>query len=225
MMLIVAMYQFAWQPFLLTNAKEKNAKEIFSKVLTLFLIGASSIWIFITLFVDNLIRFNIFGFTFFGKDYQQGWEIVSVILLAYLFHGMYVNFTAGVYIEDKNKFLPFITGAGALLNVGVNILLIPVMGIMGAAIATLAAYMLMAGLIFILAQKYFHIEYEFKKILTILALVLAACSAYYLLYYNAMLNIYSKLIILASFYILLFGFKVVRKQEIVVTIKALLRKG
>lgn len=153
MMLIVAMFQFAWQPFLLTNAKEKNAKEIFSKVLTLFLIGASTVWIFITLFVDNLIKFRMFGFTFFGKDYQQGWEIVSIILLAYMFHGMYVNFTAGIYIEDKNKYLPVITGAGALLNVGVNILLIPVWGMMGAAIATLAAYMLMAGMIYFFAQK------------------------------------------------------------------------
>ena len=225
MMLIVAMFQFAWQPFLLTNAKEKNAKEIFSKVLTLFLIGASTVWIFITLFVDNLVRLRMFGYTFFGKDYQTGWEIVSVILLAYMFHGMYVNFTAGIYIEDKNKFLPFVTGAGALVNVVVNVLLIPVLGMMGAAIATLAAYMLMAGLIFILAQKYFHIEYEYIKVLKLLGLVLIACSAYYILFYNQWLNLYSKLILLASFYILLFALKVVRKHEVVLTIKTLLRKA
>ena len=28
MMLVVSMFQYAWQPFFLTNAKEKNAKEI-----------------------------------------------------------------------------------------------------------------------------------------------------------------------------------------------------
>lgn len=225
MMLIVAMFQFAWQPFLLTNAKEKNAKEIFAKVLTLFLIGASAVWIIITLFVDNLVKLRMFGFTFFGKDYQQGWEIVSIILLAYMFHGMYVNFTAGIYIEDKNKFLPIITGAGALINVVVNILLIPVWGMMGAAIATLAAYMLMAGLIFILAQKYFHIEYEFRKVITILGLVLVTCSVYYILFYNGWLNIYNKILLLTVFSILMFAFKVIRKHEVVLTIKTLLRKA
>ncbi|HKI79986.1 MAG TPA: oligosaccharide flippase family protein, partial [Ignavibacteriaceae bacterium] len=34
MMLFVSMFQYAWQPFFLQNAEEKNAKEIFSKVLT-----------------------------------------------------------------------------------------------------------------------------------------------------------------------------------------------
>ena len=36
MMLFVNMFQFAWQPFFLNNAKEENAKELFSKVLNIF---------------------------------------------------------------------------------------------------------------------------------------------------------------------------------------------
>jgi len=224
MMLIVSMFQYAWQPFLLTNAKEKNAKEIFAKVLTLFLIAAALIWIVISLFINDLVTLNIFGHTFFGRKYQIGWEIVPVILLGYLFHGMYVNFTAGIYIEEKNKYLPFITGAGALINVVVNLLLIPVWGIMGAALATLASYLLMSSMIFFFAQKYYHVNYEYRKVVSILGLVLASAAVYYYLFYTGQLFMVYKLIILTSFVALLFILKVINKREIILTVNTLLRR-
>jgi O-antigen/teichoic acid export membrane protein len=167
----------------------------------------------------------MFGKTFFGAKYLTGWEIVPVILLGYMFHGMYVNFTAGIYIEEKNKYLPFITGAGAFLNIVVNLFLIPRMGIMGAALATLAAYALMAGLIYIFAQKYYRINYEYRKVVTILALVVAACCLYYYLFYSGQLYLIYKFIILAAFIVLLFVLKVVRKRELVLTFNALMRRG
>jgi O-antigen/teichoic acid export membrane protein len=50
MMLFVSMFQYAWQPFFLNNAKEENAKEIFSKVLTYFTVIGSLLVIFLSLF-------------------------------------------------------------------------------------------------------------------------------------------------------------------------------
>ena len=91
--------------------------------------------------------------------------MVPIILLAYLFYGIYVNLQVGLYIEEKTKYFPLITGAGALVNVATNLLLIPVLGIVGAALAVLASYMVMAAGIFIFAQRFYKIEYEYGKIL------------------------------------------------------------
>ena len=55
MMLFVSMFDFAWRPFFLQNAKEPNAKEIYAKVMTLFLVIATVIFIFLTLFIDNIV--------------------------------------------------------------------------------------------------------------------------------------------------------------------------
>ena len=52
MMLVVSMFQYAWQPFFLNNAREKNAKEIFAKVMTLFVVAASLLWVVVSLFID-----------------------------------------------------------------------------------------------------------------------------------------------------------------------------
>ena len=85
MMLFVQMFLFAWQPFFLENAKEKNAKELFAKVFTLFLIFSSFIWAFLSLFVENIVKIEIAGRTLLGAEFIGGLSIVPIILLAYLF--------------------------------------------------------------------------------------------------------------------------------------------
>jgi O-antigen/teichoic acid export membrane protein len=49
MMLVVSMFEYAWRPFFLNNAKEPDAKALFSKVLTIFIGGASVIFILLSL--------------------------------------------------------------------------------------------------------------------------------------------------------------------------------
>jgi O-antigen/teichoic acid export membrane protein len=157
MMLFVTIFDFAWRPFFLNHAKDPDAKRIFSRVMTLFIAIGSFICLVTSVFLPEIIKI-------FGEGYRSGFYIVPVILLAYLFNGIYVNLMPGIYFEKKTKYLPLITGIAAVLNVGINLLLIPTMGMMGAAIATLASYMSMAAGIYIVAQKFYRIDYEYGKI-------------------------------------------------------------
>jgi O-antigen/teichoic acid export membrane protein len=167
MMLFVSMFQYAWQPFFLNNAKEENAKEIFSKVLTYFTVVGSVLLITLSLFISELVKINFADFYLLGEKYWSGISIVPIILLGYFFNGLYVVFSAGIYIEEKSIFAPIVTGLGALVNVAVNYALIPQMNIIGAALATLASYVVMAAGYYIVTQKYYHIHYEYGKILKI----------------------------------------------------------
>ncbi len=215
MMLFVSMFQYAWQPFFLNNAKEKNAKELFAKVLTVFVVVGSVIWAFVSLFIKDLASIEIYhGRTIIGREFLGGIYIVPVVLLAYLFYGMYVNFTAGIYIEEKTKFMPYITGGGALVNLGVNFWLIPYYSYWGAAIATLASYVVMAGSLFYTAQKFYPVKYEYKKILYNFILILLTIGAYYWLAENGLLNLVNESIIFILFVVLIFVLKIVRLDEI-----------
>ncbi len=221
MMLFVQMFNFAWQPFFLENVKEKNAKEIFSKILTLFLITGSIIWITLSLFVEDIATIEIMnGRTLLGKEFLEGLYIVPIILLAYLFNGLYVNFTAGIYIEEKTKYFVLVTGAGAIVNVIVNLILIPQLGIMGAALATLASYVVMAVGLFIVSQKFYKIDYEYLKIIKIFFIIFAAGILYFYLYYIGALNIGIKFLIFFGFILSLFVLRIVNKDEIVRTLKS-----
>ncbi len=224
MMLFVSMFQYAWQPFFLTNAKENNAKELFSKILTLFLIAASMIWIVLTLFVEDFARFEFLpGKSIIGKEFLSGITIVPIILLAYLFNGIYYNFQAGIYIEEKTKYYPYVTGAGAVANVLVNILLIPLLGINGAALATLSSYIIMAAGLYFFSQKYYPVKYEYAKIIKMLLVIFITAAVYYYLYYAVGLTMIYKFLILFGFIGSFLLIKVVEKGEVIRMVKMLLR--
>ena len=213
MMLFVNMFQFAWQPFFLQNAKESNAKEMFSKILTYFTLVGSIILVVLSLFITDLAQLKIAGFFLIGPEYWAGLQIVPIVLLAYLINGMYSVFAAGIYIEEKSIYVPFITGTGALVNVIVNFLLIPVLGITGAALATLASYFVMALGYYYVTQKFFKVKYELKRIGHIfIAIILVGAFYYYLLATGNLLFPF-KLILLILFTLYIY-FVAVNRAEI-----------
>lgn len=213
MMLFVNMFQYAWQPFFLTNAKEENAKEMFSKVLTYFTIVGSTLLIILSLFIPDIVQINFAGFSIIGPDYWSGLYIVPIILLAYLFNGLYVVFSAGIYIEEKSIYAPIVAGLGALTNVAINYLLIPPLNILGAALATLASYLVMATGYYIVTQKYYKINYDYYKLFKIVLAIVFVGTVYYLLMYGGYLNIYYK-IILAIIFISFIWLQVFEKNEL-----------
>lgn len=182
MMLFVSMFEFAWRPFFLNNAKLPDAKKLFSKVMTIFVLAASFIFIILTLFIQDIATFKIpFKGYLIGKAYWGGLDVVPLVLMAYLFYGIYINLMAGIYIEKKTKYLPAITGTAAIINIIFNFILIPVYGIMGAGITTLISYFTMAVGIYIVAQKYYHIKYDYLKILFIFLCTLFTIVLFYYL--------------------------------------------
>ncbi len=211
MMLFVSMFQYAWQPFFLNNAKEKNAKELFAKVLTYFVLVGSIVLVLLSFFIDDLVKIKIFNRAIIHPAFWSGLNIIPVILLAYLFNGAYINFTAGIFIEGKTKYIPYITGAGALVNIVCNYLLIPILGIMGAAYSTLASYIVMAGGLYFVSRKFYPIKYENKKLLQIFASLVIIGVLYYSL---AVGQILYKIILFIFFIFLLYLFKLIRIEEL-----------
>jgi O-antigen/teichoic acid export membrane protein len=212
MMLFVNMFQYAWQPFFLTNAKEDNAKEIFSKVLTYFTIVGSLMLVVLSLFISDIVQINFAGISIIGSQYWAGLYIVPIILLAYLFNGFYVVFSAGIYIEEKSIYAPIVTGLGAIINVIANYILIPQLNIMGAALATLLSYIVMASGYYIVTQKFYKIDYDYYKLGKIAVATIFVGIIYYLLMFGGFLNIYYK-IILAFIYISFIWLQVFEKNE------------
>jgi O-antigen/teichoic acid export membrane protein len=220
------MFHYAWQPFFLTNAKEENAKQIFSKVLSLFLIFTSLIWVILSLFIDNLAALEILpGRSLIGKEYLSGTVIVPIILLAYIFHGLYINFIAGIYLEEKTKYLPGITGLGAAVNIFSNFLLVPSFGILGGAVSTLLSYVVMALGIFIVSQRFYKINYEYNIIIKVFIVIIAVSTLYYSLYATGNMNLIYKILLFLLYAALMFLMKIVKFGDLAKTIKIILGKN
>jgi len=97
---------------------------------------------------------------FIGEEYWEGIPIVPILLLAYLFLGVYYNFSVWYKVTDKTYFGTIITAAGALLTILLNYLLIPLAGYTGSSWAALIVYALMAIACYGLGRRYYPIPYR-----------------------------------------------------------------
>ncbi len=225
MMLVVGMFDYAWRPFFLTHAKDQDAPRLFSKVFTYFVSLMMLVFVVVSLFIDDLVRIPLFGKHFIGSDYWGGLTIVPIVLLSYVFTGAYVNFIVGVYLEKKTKFLPYATGAGAVVNVLVNYLLIPKLGMTGAAIATLLSYVVMAVGIYFPSQRLYHVEYEWSRLARVFLLALCVVGVFLGLELQPMSGtaLLIKLSLTALFVALVFALRVFDSADIKETRAALLK--
>jgi O-antigen/teichoic acid export membrane protein len=213
MMLFVNMFQYAWQPFFLQNAKDPSARDMFSKVFTYFTLVGSILLVVLSIFISDFAKIRISGFSLIGSEYWSGLHIVPIVLLAYLINGMYIIFSAGIYIEEKSVYVPVITGLGALVNVVVNFVLIPVLDITGAALATLASYFVMAIGYYYVTQKFYKVKYELKRVGNIFLAVLITGILYYLFYSIGYLSLPHKFLLLVLFSLYIY-FVAVNRSEI-----------
>ncbi len=168
MMLIVSTYDFAWRPFFLSHANDKDAKQMFARILTYYILFISVMFLMLSFFIEDLVKLPLFwGRSLLPETYWAGLTIVPVVLLAYMFLGISNNIVAGIYIEKRTKHLPTIAFLGAAVNVVANYALIPVMGLMGAALATLLSYLIMTIVMYVIVQTFYPVKYEIDRIIKI----------------------------------------------------------
>jgi O-antigen/teichoic acid export membrane protein len=163
MNLFVAAFRFAWHPFFLSASKEPNAKPLFARIFTLFMLVCAVCFLGASLFINELVHFHIGAKTLFGEEYWKSTSVVPAVLLAYIFWGAYVNFIIGVHLEKKTGYLPFITGLGLAVKVTATYTLVPLLGMNGAALGTTLAYLAMAVTLHFVAQRIYYIPYEWRR--------------------------------------------------------------
>jgi O-antigen/teichoic acid export membrane protein len=180
MMLVVSMFDFAWRPFFFTHANDADAKKLFARVLTYFILLMAAVFLGLSFFLEDVVKLPVFwGHSILPPEYWHGLAIVPAVLLGYMFLGISNNFVAGIYIEKKTQHLPANTFIGAFINVSANFLLIPFIGIMGAALATLFSYAAMALALYFVVQRFYPIKYEFDRIAKIAVAGIVVFSLYY----------------------------------------------
>lgn len=162
MLLMVQMYRMAWQPFFMRYSRDKDSATLFSRAFVYFNGFAAVAYLGVALFKDQIVAINvpILNATLINSEYWLGLEIVPLLLLAYWFQGWYINFSSGIFIKEKTSVLYKITLLGAGITLAVNIVLIPYFGMMGAAIATLASYGVMAFVLGIYSKRVMEVQYH-----------------------------------------------------------------
>ncbi|MEQ9468652.1 MAG: polysaccharide biosynthesis C-terminal domain-containing protein [Ekhidna sp.] len=160
MTLAVQAFRYAFEPFFFAQAKEKNSSQVFSNVMTWFVLFTSLSWLLLCVFMPY------YAPIFLRQDsYLIALDAVPWLLGGGLFLGVFYNLSLWYKLTDKTLYGAYISLIGAFATFILNWSLIPVFGYMGSAVATFASYFLMVIISYIWGMKHYPVSYQVFKIL------------------------------------------------------------
>jgi len=159
MVLFRQAYTLGIEPFFFNYAKHDDAPTKYATITKYFVLCGSFIMLGVIVFADFLKVLFVRN-----ESYWEAMSIVPLIILANFCMGIYTNLSVWYKLKDKTMMGAYISILGAVLTLVFNYLLIPIMGYMGSAIATLIAYGSMMFISYVLGQKYYPIPYDKKAI-------------------------------------------------------------
>ena len=156
--IFITAFRLGAEPFFFSHAKQKNAKETYATILKYFVIALA------ILFVGIVANIEVLKFFIQKEEYWVGLSAVPYLLFGYVCLGIYTNLSIWYRLSDQTRFGLYISVAGAVITIVLNLILIPKYSYMGSAWVSMLAYFVMMVLSYALGQKYYPIPYNLKKI-------------------------------------------------------------
>ncbi|MFM7855192.1 MAG: lipopolysaccharide biosynthesis protein [Flammeovirgaceae bacterium] len=165
-------FRYAAEPFFFSNANDKNSPALFARVNHYFVVAGCVVLLGVSL---NLELFK----HFVGNNFWDGLNIVPILLLAYLFLGIYYNISIWFKLTNQTHFGTLITLAGVVITIASNYILIPLFGYTGSSWAALLCYFSMTALCYWIGQRYYPIPYSVLKDLGYITFTMVVIYAFY----------------------------------------------
>ncbi|WP_294321713.1 oligosaccharide flippase family protein [uncultured Chryseobacterium sp.] len=178
MTLFVTAYRMGIEPFFFKQMNSEGAKNTYAKVTEYFSFFASVVALGIIANVSWLKLLLVPN-----SSYWTALNIIPIIVIANLFFGIYYNLSTWYKVTDRTRVGTYISWAGAIITIILNLTLLRQYGFMVSAWVTLAAYFTMMVLSYFLGQKYYPIPYRMKKI-SFFVILLAVFSYVIVAFFN-----------------------------------------
>jgi len=159
--LAVAAFQTAWPAVLFSAGRSPDAKRFYARVMTYFLIFGSYLALGVSVLAEDILR------VLSSAAFHPAYKVVPLLSLAYVFYGAYFVTTTGIQLEKKTHYFAYAAGAAAALQVGLNFLLIPHLGMMAAALNSAISRLAMPLIIVWISRRFYRVRYEHKRICVI----------------------------------------------------------
>ena len=164
-----------WVPFYYDYLSQKDTKVIIRR-------SRNYIFLFTSLCVGFILVAPEFTMLFASRDFWSGMDLIPIMVISVYMVFLYsfpVNFE---FFHKKTSVIAVGTCGAAILNIVFNFLLIPIWGTMGAALATMATYVLLFCFHQILANYIGQGDYHYRTMMFLpgLAVLTLAAVIYYI---------------------------------------------
>jgi O-antigen/teichoic acid export membrane protein len=208
---IISSVQLALAPAIFKIMYRPDHKMIYSKIMTWFTIIVVYFSLFLSLFGLELTKL----FTT-ATVYWDAYKLIPIFSLGITFSMLKDVSVTGLQITKRTRIIGLMLTIIAIFNLGINLALVPVWGIYGAAISSLISQLIFFVVLFLYAQKYYPIPYRLDKVGIIIV------SGIVLFLIGSLVNdktlemrIIVKSITLLLFPVVMYFFRVIDQSEVV----------
>ncbi|MFN8224506.1 MAG: oligosaccharide flippase family protein [Gaiellales bacterium] len=170
MVLVLTAFRTAWPAFAYSIRDEREARRTYAYVLTYLTVVATWVSLALTLLAPTIGRL-------FDPAYHRSASVVGPLAFSSVSYGAYIVVAIGIGRSRRTQFNWVVTLIAAVVNISLNLILIPRYGMMGAAVSTVAAYTAMAMAMAWWSQRIYPVPYQWRRVATAagVGVLLAVC--------------------------------------------------
>ncbi len=193
-LIMIRSFYIAIEPIILENYDKKYFSKLIINYKVIFLLIINLIGCSVIIFSSEIVSI------FVSFEYYESRIIIPFIVASCIFRGAQIVVDTTLYAQDKTIYHPIITGFGLIINILGNIILLPIMGMVGAAISSLISFWILYMLSVYVTKKFIKINWMSFRITSyiMLSCILSSFISY-TYFYN---NFISVVIKATSFFVL-----------------------
>jgi O-antigen/teichoic acid export membrane protein len=156
--ILVRGFQLAWPPLAYSIRDDDEARRVYAAVVTWFVAGCAFVVVGIWLLARWIAR------ALAAPEFFESYEAVGLISTAVTLYALYMVQLVILGRTGRTEFNFPATAAALAVNVVLNLILVPPLGIVGAGLALVASYLVVVALMYGFTQRLFPVPYEWMRL-------------------------------------------------------------
>jgi O-antigen/teichoic acid export membrane protein len=164
---LVKGFQLAWPPLAYSIRDDEEARGAYAVIVTWFVAVCTFAVVGMWLLSRYIVRILA------APEFFQSYEAVGLVSTGVMLYALYLVLVVVLGRTGRTEFNFPATAAGTVANIGLNLVLIPALGIVGAGISLVASYAVVLVLMYVFTQRLFNVPYEWARLALLAGLAVA----------------------------------------------------
>ncbi|HMA27433.1 MAG: lipopolysaccharide biosynthesis protein [Solirubrobacterales bacterium] len=155
---LVKGFQLAWPPLAYSIEDDDEARHAYAVIVTWFVsvtsFAVAGMWLLSRWIVRALA----------APEFFDSYKTIGLVSTGVMLYALYLVLVIVLGRTGRTEFNFPATGAGTVVNIGLNLALLPSLGIVGAGISLVASYAVVLLLMYVFTQRLFKVPYEWLRL-------------------------------------------------------------
>lgn len=207
-LLVTCSFNAAFEPRRYEIVKRPDAKQTFNNIFVYHSVVLVVIGLGISVFVPEILKLMV------TPEFYKAGQFVPLITFSMIVFGFRNHFEFGILWSKKTKYYTYINGLMAIINLGLNYVLICYLGLWGAVYSATLVIFIHTVLIYLFGKKDYTIKFDFLRVGKLIGLAFAFYGISLIIgTKNIFMGVFLKTLLMLLFVGVLFWAKIITQKE------------